>query len=165
VIDLPHIVHVNVSGGGVPKYPVPAAHAYPSGLEGDAWNDKKHHGLPGQAVCLFSTELIEELRQEGFPLFPGALGENLTTRGLEYRQIRLGQIYQIGKEVKIRITKIRTPCRTIAVYGEGILRATYDSEVKGGNVNSPKWGRSGYYAEVIQEGTVRPGDPIILLTS
>ena len=165
MIDLPHIVHVNVSGGGVPKHPVPAAHVYSSGLEGDAWNDKKHHGLPGQAVCLFSTELIEELRQEGFPLFPGALGENLTTRGLEYRQIRLGQIYQIGKEVKIRITKIRTPCRTIAVYGEGILRATYDSEVKGGNVNSPKWGRSGYYAEVIQEGTVRPGDPIILLTS
>jgi MOSC domain-containing protein YiiM len=165
MIETARIVQVNISRGGVPKGAVPAAHVLYRGLEGDDWNDKKHHGLPGQAVCLFSVELIEELRHEGFSLYPGALGENFTTWGLEYRLIRLGQVYRVGRDVAIRITKVRTPCRTITVYGEGIIRATYDAEVKAGNINSPKWGRSGYYAEVLKGGTVRPGDPIVLLTS
>jgi MOSC domain-containing protein YiiM len=161
----PYLVQVNISAGGVPKEPVERARVRFDRLEGDDWNDKKHHGRPGQAVCLFSLELIEELKREGFPLFPGAMGENFTTSGLDFRTMRLGQVYQVGHEVEIRITKVRTPCRTITVYGEGIIRATYDAEVKAGDTGSPKWGRSGYYAEVLREGTVRAGDHIRLLAN
>jgi MOSC domain-containing protein YiiM len=156
------VVSVNISRGGVPKNAVPAARVRFDRLEGDDWNDKKHHGLPGQAVCLFSLELIEDLKAEGYPLFPGALGENFTTAGLAYRDLRPGQVFLVGPEVEIRITKIRTPCRTILVYGEGIMKATYDAEVRAGNVHTPRWGRSGFYAEVVKEGTVHAGDPIIL---
>ena len=159
----PRIVQVNISQGGVPKKPVPSARVTLTRVEGDDWNDKISHGLADQNVCLFSLELIEELKAEGFPLFPGALGENLTTEGLDYRKVRLGEIYRIGDDVELRITKIRVPCSTIAVYGEGIIAATYDLDVKRGNVETPKWGRSGYYAKVLKEGIVKPDDPIIPL--
>jgi MOSC domain-containing protein YiiM len=158
-----YLVQVNVSRGGVPKLPVPEARVHTDRVAGDDWHDRKHHGLPGQAVCLFSVELIEELTREGFPLFPGAMGENLTTEGLDYRKVRLGQTFRVGEEVEIRITKVRQPCKTIALYGEGIQKATFDAEVKAGETSSPKWGRSGFYAEVLKEGVVRPGDPIVEL--
>jgi MOSC domain-containing protein YiiM len=158
----PHVLYINISPGGIPKRPIPEGRVTFTRVEGDDWNDKKHHGWRDQALCLFSIELIEELKAEGYPLFPGALGENITTEGINYREVRLGDVYRIGNDVEVRISKIRTPCRTIAVYGEGIMRATYDVEVRRGNVNSLKWGRSGYYAEVLREGIIRTGDAIVL---
>lgn len=158
------LVQINVSPGGVPKFPVAEAHVSFDRVAGDSWNDTEHHGLPGQAICLFSLEVIAELAAEGYPLFPGALGENFTTDGIDYRRIRPGDRYRVGNDVEIRITKVRRPCRTIAVYGNGILRATYDAEVKAGNTSSPRWGRSGFYADVLKEGIVRPGDTIELLS-
>ena len=68
----------------MPKYAVPEGRVTLTRVAGDDWNDKKFHGLPGQAICLYSLELIAELTREGFPIFPGALGENFTTEGLEY---------------------------------------------------------------------------------
>jgi MOSC domain-containing protein YiiM len=159
----PRVIQINVSTGGVPKSPISAGRVTFSKVEGDDWNDRRFHGWPDQAICLFSLELIEELKGEGYPLFPGALGENFTTEGLDFRAVRLGDVYHIGSDAEIRVTKIRVPCRTITVYGEGIIKAIYDREVKGGNVNTPKWGRSGYYAEVLKEGSVYPGDQIVLL--
>lgn len=157
------LIQINVSPGGVPKLPVAQARVTFDRVAGDNWNDTQHHGLPGQAVLLFSLEVIADLVAEGYPLFPGALGENFTTEGIDYRRIRLGDRLRVGSDVEIRITKVRRPCRTIAVYGSGILRATFDPEVKGGNTSSPRWGRSGFYAEVLKEGLVRPGDAIFLL--
>ena len=159
----PHVVQINISSGGIPKKPVPFGRVVFGKVEGDDWNDRRYHGWPDQALCLFSVELIEELKAEGFPLFPGALGENLTTKGLDFHKVRIGEVYRVGQEVEIRITKIRVPCRTITMYGEGIMRATYDPEVKRGNVNTPKWGRSGFYAEVLKEGVIHSGDQIDLM--
>jgi len=157
----PRIVQINISKGGVPKRPISQALVTRSRIHGDDWNDTKHHGIPGQALCLFSLEVIEDLVRLGYPLFPGALGENLTTEHLDYRSVRPGQTYRLGNDVRIRITKVRQPCRTIAVYGASLLRELYDVEVKRGNVDTARWGRSGFYAEVLREGTILPGDPII----
>ena len=153
-------MQVNTSRGGVPKRPVSEARVFFDRVEGDDWNDKLRHGTTGQAVLLYSVEMIEEMNEEGFPIFPGALGENFTTTGIDFRTLRPGQQFRVGAEVEIRITKIRKPCNTIAVYGTGIEQATYDTAVKAGDSRSPKWGKSGFYAEVLKEGTVRPGDPI-----
>ncbi|MGB5875002.1 MAG: MOSC domain-containing protein [Bacteroidota bacterium] len=158
----PRILQINVSSGGVPKRPITRGEITHQRVRGDDWSDKKHHGLPGQAICLFAVELIEELRDEGYPLFPGALGENLTTQGLNYRHVRPGQIFSVGEEAIIRITKVRVPCRTITIYGNGIIKALFDAEVRNGNVQTSKWGRSGFYAEVLSVGTIYPGDPMIL---
>jgi hypothetical protein len=38
------------------------------------------HGGPGKALLLLASEVIDALCAEGWPLFYGALGENLTTR-------------------------------------------------------------------------------------
>jgi MOSC domain-containing protein YiiM len=46
------------------------------------------------------------------------------------------------------------------VYGEGIQREIYDAQVKQGDFTSPRWGRSGFYAKVLEPGIVRPNDII-----
>ena len=77
--------------------------------------------------------------------------------------MRIGQRYRIG-DVLLEITKLRSPCDTLSVYGFGkIQKAVYDQDVKAGNAASPVWGLGGFYASVLQAGTIRPGDPIHLL--
>ena len=48
--------------------------------------------------------MVEELTSEGYPLFFGALGENITTRGLDRRTLRAGQRYRLGTEVTVELT-------------------------------------------------------------
>ena len=111
---------------------------------------------------MITIEGIDELVSEGFALFPGALGENLTTRGLDRRELRLGQRFRVGKAT-IELTQIRLPCGTLDVYGSGIQARIYDARVQVCNPQSPRWGLSGFYASVIQPGIVRPDDTVALL--
>ena len=158
------IVSVNVSPGGVPKRPVEEAFIGKLGLEGDAVAHPEVHGGPEQAVLILTLEAIEELKESGFPVFPGALGENLTVEGLDRRQMRPGQRYQAGDAI-LEITKLRRPCRTIEIYGPGIEQALYDERVKAGDASSPRWGLGGFYAAVVRPGRVSPGAPFALLES
>ncbi len=111
---------------------------------------------------MVTMEGLDELATQGFPLYPGALGENLTTRGLDRRSMRIGQRYRTPNAI-LQITKMREPCNTLSVYGPGIQHAVFDAQVKAGDFSSPRWGLAGFYASVIQTGIVRPGDPITLL--
>jgi len=155
------VVQVSVSQGGVPKLAIPSGELTENGIVGDAWR-YPFHGGRRQAVLLITLEGLDELVSHGLPLFPGALGENLTTRGLDRRALRIGQRFRAGA-AEIELTKVRTPCATIAVYGSGIRAATYDARVKAGDPGSPRWGLSGFYASVVQPGRVRPGDTIARL--
>ena len=156
------VEQINVSRGGVPKLAVPDGKFHSLGVEGDGHANPQVHGGPRQAVLLITAEGIEELAAAGFPVYPGALGENLTTRGLDRKSVRAGQRYRVGA-VWIEITKVRGPCQTLSVYGPGIQQAVYDRDVKIGNPRSPRWGLSGFYASVTRPGLVRTGDPIVLL--
>ncbi len=156
------IVQINISPGGVPKRPIPEAEVTPEGIRGDAWAHPQIHGGPNQAVLLITSEGLDELMAQGYPVFAGALGENLTTSGLDRRQMRLGQRFRIG-EVMLEITKMRSPCTTLDVYGPSIKQAVYDREVKAGDASSPRWGLAGFYLRVVHSGTVRPGDIIGLV--
>jgi len=156
------VVQINVSPGGVPKRPIPAGIVTSLGIAGDGHANPQVHGGPRQAILIITSEGIDELKEQGFPLYHGALGENITTRGLDRRYVRIGQRYRIG-EVLLEITKLRAPCETLTPYGPGIQQAVYDQEVKAGNPASPRWGLSGFYASVLQAGTIRPGDPIQLV--
>ena len=155
------VLQINVSPGGVPKRPIPAGVVTPLGITGDGHAHPQVHGGPRKAILIITSEGIDELKEQGFPLYYGALGENLTTRGLNRRGVRVGQHYRIG-EILIEITKVRAPCETLNLY-PGIQKAIYDPEVKSGNPGSPLWGLSGFYAAVLQAGAIRPGDPIRLL--
>ena len=158
------VAQVNVSKGGVPKLPIAEGEVTPLGLAGDQHAHPNIHGGPNKALLLVTAEGIEELRCAGYPLFAGALGENITTQGLDRRSVRVGQRYRIGPQVVIEIVKVRAPCDTLNVYGAGtIQKAVYDAEIKAGDSSSPRWGLSGFYASVVHTGTIRSGDAIVRL--
>ena len=156
------ILQVNISPGGVPKRPVAEAEVTPEGIRGDSWAHPQIHGGPNQALLLITSEGIGQLVAQGYPVFPGALGENLTTHGLDRRQMRIGQRYRAG-EVMLEITKMRQPCSTLHVYGSSIIKAVYDAQVKASDASSPRWGLAGFYARVLRSGFIRRQDIIELV--
>jgi MOSC domain-containing protein YiiM len=158
------IVQINISLGGIPKRPVSAGIITPLGLAGDAHAHPQIHGGSRQAVLLIAAETIDELKSRGYPVFFGALGENLTTRGLDCRQLRIGHQFRAGAAI-LEITKVRGPCAALDVYGPAIKREIYDPRVEAGDPTSPRWGMSGFYARVIQPGAVHTDDPIMILTA
>lgn len=156
------ILQISISSGGVPKRAVPEGIVTRLGIEGDLHAHPEVHGGPSKALLLIASEGTAELVEAGFPLFDGALGENITTVGLDRRAMRLGQRYKVGGIV-VELTKVRRPCRTIQMYGSAIGRAIYDDRVKAGDHASPRWGLSGFYASVIAPGTIWTGDGIELV--
>ena len=122
------IIRINVSPGGIPKRSIAAAMITPLGLAGDACGRPGIHGGLRQAVLLIAAETIDDLKALGYPVFYGALGENLTTRGLDRRQLRIGQQLRAGGAV-LEITKVRGPCAALDVYGPAIKREIYDARV------------------------------------
>ena len=106
-----------------------------------------------------TAETIEDLVARGYPVYPGALGENLTTRGLDRRQLRYGQRLRAGGAL-LEITKRRGPCSTLDVYGPTLQREIFDKRVKDGDPASPRWGMSGFYCAVIEPGPIRVDDII-----
>jgi MOSC domain-containing protein YiiM len=155
------VVQVSVSRGGVPKLAVPSAELTNSGLAGDAWRFP-FHGGGRKAILLITMEGIDELVSRRFPVFPGALGENLTTSGLDRRALRIGQRFRVGS-AEIELTQVRTPCTTLDVYGTSIQAAIFDAQTQAGDPASPRWGLSGFYASVARAGSVRAGDSVALL--
>ncbi len=146
-----HIVQVSVSPGGVPKTAVPEAHVGKTGLAGDAVKHTKIHGGPERAVCLFSAEVIDTLVGEGHPVFPGAVGENLTVAGLDWAALAPDAVLDIG-DARLQLTTRVEPCRTIAPYFVGgRFKRIQPARVPG----ETRW-----YARVLREGTVRPGDAV-----
>ena len=87
---------------------------------------------------MVSGEDLESLKDKGFPVYPGALGENLTVTGLDFRKLRLGMRFRAGEAV-IELTKFRVPCDQLDPYNPGeredrIQSHLYDKAVKGGDV-------------------------------
>jgi MOSC domain-containing protein YiiM len=153
---------ISISRGGVPKLPIAEAVITRLGIEGDDHAHPQIHGGPKKALLWITSEGLAELIAAGFPVYAGALGENLTTKGIERRTLRTGQRWQIGQAI-IQLTRLRTPCQTISVYGTQIGEAVYDEEVHAGDTSSPRWALGGFYAAVEQPGQIRVGDAVALL--
>ena len=153
------VIQVNISPGGVPKRAIPEGRLTAEGVVGDSWRHPEYHGGPMKAVLLVSMEVLDDLSTRGFPVFAGATGENLTTEGMAYSELRIGDRLRVG-DALLEITRVRRPCATLSVYGDTIQAAIYDERVRAGDATSPMWGRSGFYARVLEPGTVRPGDII-----
>jgi MOSC domain-containing protein YiiM len=145
-----------VSPGGLPKRPVPQAFLTPLGFKGDAVAHPDIHGGPRKAVLLVTGEAIGELVARGYPLFPGALGENLTTRGLERRDLRVGMRLRAGEAI-LELTRLRVPCASLDVYGPSLKSEIFRKEMTPADAD---WGLSGFYASVVETGWVRANDII-----
>ena len=134
------------------------------GFEGDRHAHPGIHGGPDKAVLLASEELIGELAARGYPLVAGSLGENLTTRGIDFSLLRVGDRLRAGAAI-IEITQPRGPCSALDIYGEGLREEIYDARVKALDPSSPRWGWSGFYASVLRPGPVGAGDIIAVVAS
>jgi len=97
------------SDGGVPKTSIDTADITGRGVGGDRQADRKHHGRPLQALCLWSQEVIGALQEEGHRIGPGLAGENITVAGLEWASLRPGSRLSVG-EVDVLISADAVPC-------------------------------------------------------
>src|SRR5215469_5352037 len=153
------IVQVNTSQGGLPKRAVPGGFICEEGLEGDSHAHLGIHDGPRKAILVIAAEVVDDLTARGYPLFYGALGENLTTRGLSLAQLRIGDRLAAGGAL-LEITQPRGPCSALHMYGESLKNQLYDARVKALDPESPRWGMSGFYTRVIKPGYVKTNDPV-----
>jgi MOSC domain-containing protein YiiM len=146
---------VCVSPGGLPKLALPQAFAHTLGLEGDSHNHPNIHGGPDKALLLIASESLEQLRAEGFATSPGVLGENLTTRGLDFTLLASGMRFRAG-DALIELTRLRKPCRQLE-----FLNTLQPGAIQQRLAAQPHL--AGWYARVLLPGLIRAGD-IIMLT-
>jgi MOSC domain-containing protein YiiM len=140
------LLQLNVSKGGVPKLPVLQARVTADGVEGDVQKNKKYHGGPNRAVCIFSTELYDRLRSYGIDLAPGSVGENFTTTGFDLQRLAKGRRLRVGDDCLIEITDVRVPCGSLKKWNEDLPELIV--------------GYSGWVARVVEDGYVKPGDVV-----
>ncbi|MFY0406195.1 MOSC domain-containing protein [Solicola sp. PLA-1-18] len=158
----PHVASVNVAAAqdvpwgtlrrsAIDKRPVGGpVRVGPLGLEGDEQADRRHHGGVVKAVYAFAGEDLDDWADElGRPLTPGTFGENLTTRGVDVTQARIGERWRIGTAV-LEVASVRMPCSVFA-----------------GFTGEPQWvrrftqrGRPGAYLRVVETGEPRAGDDV-----
>ena len=143
---------INVSDGGVPKRAVAEARLSKDGVEGDRQRNRSVHGGPDRAVCLYSLEQLNALRDEGHPIAPGSAGENLTLSGLDWAHVKPGDRLSIGESVELEVMSYTTPCR----YNAGWFVNGDFHRIS--EKRHPGWSR--LYARVVREGRVRQGDPV-----
>jgi MOSC domain-containing protein YiiM len=146
---------VSVSNGGVPKLAVESAEVSASGVSGDRQRDRRNHGGPERAVCLFALENIEAMQSEGHLIFPGSTGENITTSGLDWNLVVPGARLRVGETLLLEVTRYTTPCVNIQPsFADGdITRMSHLLHPDNSRV----------YARVLEPGPVRAGDLIELL--
>lgn len=106
-------------------------------------------------VHLLHAELFAELAARGFAITPGALGENITTQGLDLLGLPTGTRLTLGAQAVIEITGLRNPCVQLDRYAPGLMAATLDRDADGALIR-----KAGIMAVVLEGGEVFPGDAI-----
>ncbi|HWS70646.1 MAG TPA: MOSC domain-containing protein [Thermoanaerobaculia bacterium] len=106
-------------------------------------------------VHLMHEELFDELREAGFTVRAGDLGENVTTRGLDLLSLPAGTRLRLGNEAVVELTGLRNPCVQIDRFQQGLMAAVIGRDAEG----RPRY-RAGVMSIVIAGGVVRPGDTI-----
>jgi len=116
---------------------------------------EKEHGIVGDAhsgserqVSLLALESIEKMKEKGVDVKPGDFAENITTQGIGLLKLTPGIRLKIGKDVVLEITQIGKDCHErCSIYYQA------------GDCIMP---REGIFARVLQSGTIKPGDDIVI---
>jgi MOSC domain-containing protein YiiM len=105
------------------------------------------HGRPGskRQVSLMDLETLETLGVE-----PGAVKENVTTRGIDFQALGVGQPLGIGES----LLEISAPCDPCERMDE--IRMGLQEELRG---------RRGWLCRVVEGGRIRRGDRIEVLAT
>jgi MOSC domain-containing protein YiiM len=135
------------------------------GMDGDEQGDRRVHGGPDKALHLYALEHYADWRRDfagadahppaaALALLgtPGAFGENLGTRGLTESQVCLGDRLRVGSAL-LEVSQARQPCWKLNDrFGVPDMARRVQQTM-----------RSGWYCRVIEDGTLRAGDAIVLL--
>jgi hypothetical protein len=132
------------------------------GVEGDAHAGqyvthrflvRRRSRLPNlRQIHLIPAELFEDLRALGYTVWPGELGENVTTLGLKLEHLPVRTKLHLGRSAVVELTGLRTPCRLIDRFQKGLKSKMLRSES-----SAPKF-RCGVFGIVTAGGKVSPGD-------
>jgi MOSC domain-containing protein YiiM len=135
------------------------------GVEGDAHQGTtvKHRSRvardPSQPnlrqVHLVHAELHDELKEGGFSVSAGQMGENVTTRGLDLLGLPTGSRLHLGDEAIVEVTGLRNPCAQLDKIETGLMAATLSRDEQGNLIR-----KAGIMGVVLTGGEVRPGDAI-----
>jgi MOSC domain-containing protein YiiM len=131
---------------------VGSVHAVPGqGLEGDRYwqgeGSSSQKKGPDREVTLIEAEAIEALvRDDGVPFEPLESRRNLLTRGVALNHL-VGREFRVGP-ARLRGIRLCEPCSH--------LQALTRPGVREGLVH-----RGGLRAEVLAEGVLRVGDPVV----
>jgi MOSC domain-containing protein YiiM len=130
---------------GTRKTPVMAAEVVRDhGILGDA-----HAGSWERQISFLAHEQIQEARVRGLQVDFGDFAENVSTEGVDWKELPLGTRVKLGNQVVVEITKIGKEChKKCAIYYQA------------GDCIMP---REGVFGRVIEGGTFRCGDAIEIL--
>ena len=128
-----------------------------SGFAADVQVDRRVHGGPERAVCVFTMagyrHWAEVYPRRAADFVPGAFGENLYCAGIDEREACIGDRWQLGEAV-LEISQPRNPCWKLSQHMElpdlskRIVRTGYGA---------------GWLCRVIQPGHVQAGDRLSIL--
>jgi hypothetical protein len=147
-----HVAHLALSDGGVPKRSADRVEVGWGGVEGDRQVDTRNHGRPWQALCLWSTEVIDAFVATGDPLAPGRAGENVTVTGLPWAQARPGSLLTLGG-VTCEVWAYAIPCHK---------NAQWFADGRFDRMHHSKGPVSRLYAAVVEPGPIAVGDLAVL---
>lgn len=108
-------------------------------------------------VHLIHRELHEELRDSGFNVCAGEMGENITTEGIDLLGLPTGTQLHLGDEAIIEVTGLRNPCVQLDQFQAGLMAAVLDRDEEGKLVR-----KAGIMGVVVAGGQVRVGDAIAI---
>ncbi|MDQ0792312.1 MOSC domain-containing protein YiiM [Streptomyces sp. B1I3] len=106
-------------------------------------------------VHLIQHELFSELRDAGFEVAPGDLGENVTTSGIDLLALPAGTLLHLGDDAVVEVTGLRNPCLQIDNFRNGLLKQVVGRSEDGAVVR-----KAGIMGVVKAGGVVGPGDPV-----
>ena len=127
---------------GIPKKNVGSAYLEAGlGIKDDA-----HSGQWHRQISLLANEAIDTMRQKGYELVEGSFAENLTTEGVDLKNLPIGTELKVGESVRLKITQIGKECHTKCAIFRKVGECIMPLE--------------GVFAEVLESGTVKVGDTI-----
>jgi MOSC domain-containing protein YiiM len=106
-------------------------------------------------VHLIHAELHDELREAGFDVAPGLMGENVTTRGINLLGLPTGTRLHLGDSAIVEVTGLRNPCTQLDQVRPGLMAAVLDRDASGNLIR-----KAGIMGVVLAGGQVAPGDRI-----
>ena|SRR5699024_3327950 len=125
-----------------------------TGFAGDDVADKKNHGGPEKAVFAYAAKHYAHWRHElGIDIAPGGNGENLSVTNMDESSVCIGDAYRVG-EALIEVSQPRRPCWKPARRHRILDLA----------LRIQKTGRTGWYFRVLEEGRVKAGDTLELVS-